>query len=158
MASVNKVILIGNLGVDPEVRFTQGGNAVANFRIATGEAYTDKSGQRQERTEWHRIVAWGKTAELCGEYLRKGRKVYVEGRLQTREWTDKENVKHYTTEVVANNVVFLSPQGAGAEAAPGGGMASGAGGRGSDDFAPPATGYDSAPPRGGAPSEDDIPF
>lgn len=162
MSSVNKVILVGNLGVDPEVRFTQGGNAVANFRIATSESYNDKSGQRQERTEWHRIVVWGKTAELCGEYLRKGRKVYVEGRIQTREWTDKENIKHYTTEIVANNVVFLSPQGAGADAGMGGGMGggapTGAGGGRSDDFAPPPTGYDGAPPRGGAPSEDDIPF
>src|SRR6516162_7172968 len=104
---VNKAILVGNLGADPEVRFTPGGQAVANFRIATGESWTDKNGQKQERTEWHRIVVWGKLAELCGEYLAKGRQCYVEGRLQTREWTDKENRKNYTTEVVANTVVFL---------------------------------------------------
>ena len=104
---VNKAILIGNLGADPEVRFTPGGQAVANFRIATSESWTDKGGQKQERTEWHRIVVWGKLAELCGEYLAKGRQCFVEGRLQTREWTDKENRKNYTTEVVANNVVFL---------------------------------------------------
>ncbi len=104
---VNKVILVGNLGADPEVRFTPGGQAVANFRIATNESWTDKSGQKQDRTEWHRIVVWGKLAELCGQYLGKGRSCYVEGRLQTREWTDKENRKNYTTEVVASNVVFL---------------------------------------------------
>lgn len=104
---VNKVILVGNLGADPEVRFTPGGQAVANFRIATSDSWTDKSGQKQERTEWHRIVVWGKLAELCGEYLKKGRQCFIEGRLQTREWTDKEGKKNYTTEVVANSVVFL---------------------------------------------------
>ncbi len=107
---VNKVILIGNLGADPEVRFTPGGHAVANFRIATSDTWTDKNGQKQERTEWHRIVVWGKPAENCGEYLKKGRQVYVEGRLQTREWTDKENRKNYTTEVVAHTVTFLGPR------------------------------------------------
>ncbi|TQF08919.1 single-stranded DNA-binding protein [Myxococcus llanfairpwllgwyngyllgogerychwyrndrobwllllantysiliogogogochensis] len=107
-AGVNKVILIGNLGADPEVRFTASdGQAVANFRIATSESWTDKQGVKQERTEWHRIVVWGKLAELCGEYLKKGRQCYVEGRLQTREWTDKENRKNYTTEVVAKAVTFL---------------------------------------------------
>src|SRR5438045_2358159 len=104
---VNKVILVGNLGADPEVRFTPSGQAVANFRIATSESWNDKNGQKQERTEWHRIVVWGKLGELCGEYLAKGRQCFVEGRLQTREWTDKENRKQYTTEVVAQNVVFL---------------------------------------------------
>ena len=108
---VNKVILVGNLGADPEVRFTPSGQAVANFRIATSENWTDKSGQKQERTEWHRIVVWGKLGELCGEYLAKGRQCYVEGRLQTREWNDKEGKKNYTTEVVANNVVFLGGRG-----------------------------------------------
>src|SRR5438094_8791368 len=107
-SGVNKVILVGNLGKDPEVRYTPGGQAVANFTIATNEAWTDKSGQKQERTEWHRIVVWAKQAELCGEYLSKGRQVYVEGRLQTREGTNKEGAKQYTTEVVANQVVFLS--------------------------------------------------
>lgn len=108
MASgVNKAILIGNLGADPEVRVTPSGMSVANFRIATNESWTDKSGQKQERTEWHRIVAWGKLAEVCGEYLKKGRQAYVEGRLQTREWADKEGKKNYTTEVVATTVQFL---------------------------------------------------
>src|ERR671918_2561807 len=104
---VNKVILIGNLGSAPEVRFTPGGQAVANFRIATSESWTDKSGQKQERTEWHRIVVWGKLAELCGEYLSKGRQVYVEGRLQTRQWDDRDGNKKYTTEVVASQITFL---------------------------------------------------
>ncbi|MCY1003956.1 single-stranded DNA-binding protein [Myxococcus sp. MISCRS1] len=104
---VNKVMLIGNLGGDPEVRFTPNGQAVANFRIATSESWTDKEGKKQERTEWHRIVVWGKLAELCGEYLKKGRQVWVEGRLQTREWTDKENRKNYTTEVVVTEMTFL---------------------------------------------------
>jgi len=107
MAGVNKVILVGNLGVDPEVRFTPSGQAVANFRIATSESWKDKDGQKQERTEWHRIVVWGKLGELCGEYLKKGRQVYLEGRLQTREWNDKEGKKNYTTEVVVSNVCFL---------------------------------------------------
>jgi single-strand DNA-binding protein len=120
---VNKVILIGNLGADPEVRFTPGGQAVANFRIATSDSWTDKNGQKQERTEWHRIVVWGKLAELCGEYLKKGRQCYIEGRLQTREWTDKENRKNYTTEVVANSVTFLGGRDAGE------GMSGGGGGR-----------------------------
>ena len=105
---INKVILIGNLGKDPEVRFTPTGQAVANFNIATSESWTDKtSGEKKDRTEWHRIVVWGKLGELCGEYLKKGRQCYVEGRLQTREWTDKEGKKKYTTEVVANTVQFL---------------------------------------------------
>lgn len=111
MASVNKVILIGNLGSDPEVRYTPSGAAVANFNIATNENWKDKNGQDQERTEWHRIVVWGKLAELCGEYLSKGRTVYVEGRLQTRDWTDKEGNKRYTTEIVANTIQFLGGPG-----------------------------------------------
>ena len=93
--------LIGNLGADPELRFTPNRQAVANFRVATTDVWNDKEGARQERTEWHRVVAWGKLAEVCGEHLGKSRQVYLEGRLQTREWTDKENQKHYTTEVVA---------------------------------------------------------
>ena len=99
--SLNKVMLIGNLGRDPEVRFTQGGTPVANFTLATNERWTDQSGERQEKTEWHRIVVWGKQAEIAGEYLRKGRQVYVEGSLQTREWTDRDGNKRYTTEVKA---------------------------------------------------------
>lgn len=152
MASVNKVILIGNLGADPEVRYTPGGQAVANFRIACSEYWTDKQGQRQERTEWVRIVVWGKQAEHCGEYLQKGRQVYIEGRLQTREWTDKENRKQWTTEVVASQVTFL-----------GGGKGEGSGQRressgGGGDWrgdAPP--GFDESR-RGGGPTDDDIPF
>lgn len=101
MAGLNKVMLIGNLGRDPEVRYTQGGTPVANFPLATNEAWTDQAGERKERTEWHRIVVWGKQAEIAGEYLRKGRQVYVEGSLQTREWTDRDGNKRYTTEVKA---------------------------------------------------------
>ncbi len=155
---VNKAILIGNLGADPEVRFTPGGQAVANFRIATSESWNDKNGQKQERTEWHRIVVWGKVAELCGEYLKKGRQCYVEGRLQTREWTDKEGKKNFTTEVVANQVVFLGGRDGG-----GGGGAGRS--RGNEDFGPPPPGMDdsggggSGPTGGGAGGgEDDIPF
>src|SRR5579871_2941697 len=104
---VNKAIIIGNLGRDPEIRFTAGGQAVANFTVATNESWTDKAGQKQERTEWHKIVVWGKLGELCGQYLAKGRQCFVEGRIQTREWTDKEGKKNYTTEIVAQNVQFL---------------------------------------------------
>ena len=106
--SVNKAIIIGNLGKDPEVRQTGNGNAVANFSIATSEKFTDKGGQKQERTEWHRIVTFGKTAELCGKYLGKGSSVFVEGRIQTREY-EKDGVKRYSTEIVADNVRFLDP-------------------------------------------------
>lgn len=106
--SVNKAIIIGNLGADPEVRFTQSGTAVGNLRIATNERWTDKNGQSQERTEWHRVVVFGKTAENCQKYLSKGRQVYVEGRLQTNEWQDKDGNKRYTTEIVASNITFLS--------------------------------------------------
>ena len=107
MASVNKVILVGNLGADPEVRYTQGGQAVTELRMATSEQWTDKDGQRQERTEWHAVTVWGKTAELCGQYLAKGRKVYVEGRLESREYTDKEGVKRKVWEIRADKVTFL---------------------------------------------------
>lgn len=107
MASVNKVILIGRLGRDPEVRYTQGGQAVGNFTLATNESWTDKGGQRQERTEWHKVVAWGKLAEQCRDFLAKGRQVYIEGRMQTRQWDDKEGQKRSTTEVVASQIVFL---------------------------------------------------
>jgi single-strand DNA-binding protein len=156
---VNKVILIGNLGADPEVRFTPGGQAVANFRIATSESWTDKNGQKQERTEWHRIVVWGKLAELCGEYLKKGRQCYVEGRLQTREWTDKENRKNYTTEVVANSVVFLGGRdGAGEGMGSRRGSGTGTSSRGGDDFGPPPPGMDDGMNQSGGNGDDDIPF
>ncbi len=112
MASINKVILIGNLGRDPEVRYTTNGKAVANFTMATTEKWKDAQGERQEKTEWHRIVVWGKQAEIAGEYLRKGRSVYVEGSLQTREWTDRDGNKRYTTEINAQRFQMLgSPRG-----------------------------------------------
>jgi len=105
---INKVTLVGNLGRDPEMRYTQSGTAVANFTVATSEKWKDKnSGEMQERTEWHRIVVWGKLGEICGQYLSKGRQVYIEGRLQTREWEDKDGNKRYTTEVVANEMKML---------------------------------------------------
>ena len=142
MASVNKVILVGNLGRDPELRYTQGGQAVGNFSIATTENFNNREGQRQERTEWHRIVVWGKTAENCAQYLSKGRSVYLEGRLQTREWENKEGQKQRTTEIVAQTVQFLGPKGGGG----GGGGAQGGGGGGGGAEEPP-------PPQG-----EDIPF
>ena len=111
MASVNRVILVGNLGRDPELRYIQSGQAVANFTLATNDRWRDKEGNNQERTEWHRIVVWGKSAENCAQYLQKGRSVYVEGRLQTREWEDKEGNKRQTTEVVAQAVQFLGGRG-----------------------------------------------
>ncbi len=107
MASINKVILIGNLGNDPEVRYLPSGQPVANFNIATTEKWTGKDGNPGEKTEWHRIVVFGKQAENCKEYLKKGRQVYVEGRLQTREWDNKEGQKQRTTEIIANTVQFL---------------------------------------------------
>ena len=111
MASINKVILVGNLGRDPEVRYTQNGNAVANINLATNEVWNDKSGQRQERTEWHRIVVWGKQAEIAKEYLSKGRQIYVEGSLQTRQWEDKDGQKRYTTEIRCQRFVMLGGRG-----------------------------------------------
>jgi single-strand DNA-binding protein len=140
MASVNKVILLGNLGRDPEVRFTQGGTPVANFTMATTERWNDPSGEKKEKTEWHRIVVWGKQAEIAGEYLRKGRPVFVEGSLQTREWTDRDGNKRYTTEVRAQRLQLL----------------------GRPDDRGPAPGGGPAPDEAGEPSgafaEDDIPF
>jgi len=131
---INKVILIGNLGDDPEVRYTASGTAVAKFRLATNESYTDKDGNRQEQTEWHRVVVWGKLAEICGQYLAKGRQVYIEGRLRTSSY-EKDGIKRYTTEVVARDMQMLgsAPNRSGRDFDPG--------------FAPPAGG-----------EEDDIPF
>ena len=144
MASVNKVILIGNLGKDPELRYTQSGQAVTNFNIATTERFGGRDGgEMQERTEWHRIVTWGKTAENCAQYLSKGRSVYIEGRLQTRDWEDKEGNKRYTTEITALRVQFLG----GRE----GGGGGGGGGGGS-------SGSSSGPGPEGTPPADDIPF
>jgi single-strand DNA-binding protein len=142
MGSVNKVILIGNLGRDPEVRYTQGGAPVANFTLATNESWTDKSGARQERTEWHRVVVWGKTAEIVREHLTKGKQVYVEGSLQTRQWDDKEGNKRSTTEVKALRVVLLGRPDGGGDMR---GSAAPAMDAGSDES--------QAPPEG-----DDIPF
>lgn len=107
MAGVNKVILVGRLGADPEVKAVSSGQNVARMNIATSDNWTDQNGQKQERTEWHRVVAWGRLADLCGKYLSKGRQVYLEGRLQTRSWEDQQGAKRYTTEIVANTVQFL---------------------------------------------------
>ncbi len=169
MSSVNKVILIGRLGQNPEVRYTPSGAAVANFSIATNESWSDKNGQKQERTEWHRVVVWGKLAELCAQYLAKGRQAYIEGRLQTRQWQDKDGQTKYTTEVQAQTVQFL---GVGAEGGRrdqvGQDMAPGYG-YGAQAGAPPAAPAFGASRAGGSPmpmgempepsfTEDDIPF
>ena len=105
--SVNKVILLGRLGQDPELKYTPGGSPVCNFSLATTESWTDKSGQKQEKTEWHRVVVWGKLAELCNQYLAKGLQAFLEGRLQTRSWDDKDGNKRYTTEILASTVQFI---------------------------------------------------
>ncbi len=111
MAGVNKVILVGHLGRDPELRYTQSGQPVANFTLATSESYSKRDGEREERTEWHRIVAWGRLAEICAEYLSKGRQIYIEGRIQTREWEDREGEKRRTTEIVAREMQMLGRRG-----------------------------------------------
>ena len=151
MAGVNKAILVGNLGRDPELRHTPNGQAVVNFTLATSESWTDKSGERQERTEWHRIVVWGRQAEMCNQYLSKGRTVYVEGRIQTREWEDKDGNKRYTTEINANNVNFIGPRTDGGGGG-GGGSYSGGGGGGGGGM------RNDAPMDSGPPMDDDIPF
>ena len=156
--SVNKVILVGRLGRDPETRYTGSGQAVANFTLATDSTYKDRAGERQKRTEWHRIVAWGKLAEICQQYLKKGSQVYIEGRLQTREWEDKSGQKRSTTEIVASDMRMLGSRAdsaaAGAGAAPGSGAAAGA--SRAADYEPPA------PDEGGSQepgvSDEDIPF
>jgi single-strand DNA-binding protein len=148
MSSLNKVMLIGNLGRDPEVRYTQNGTAVANFTMATTDRWTDSTGERREKTEWHRIVTWAKQAEIVGEYLKKGRQVYVEGSLQTREWTDRDGQKRYTTEVRAQRVQMLGSRGE----------------SGKDDSSPVGAGREkfqgtsAADPGAGGYNEDDIPF
>jgi len=111
MASLNRVLIIGNLGSNPEVRSVAGGQTVASFSVATNEVWVDKQGQKQERTEWHKIVVWGRQADFCGQYLTKGSTVFVEGRIQTRSWDDKEGQKRYTTEIVANNVQSIGGRG-----------------------------------------------
>lgn len=170
--SVNKVILVGRLGQNPEVRYTPSGSAVANFSIATNESWADKSGQKQERVEWHRVVVWGKLAELCNQYLQKGRQCYVEGRLQTRQWQDKDGQTKYSTEIQAQTIQFLGgnagegkPMGqspsanyggnANAGASFGGSSASGGGG-----FSEPSNGggFGTGAPSEPSFTEDDIPF
>lgn len=114
MAGVNKVILVGNLGADPEMRYTPGGMAVANFKIATSETF-NKDGKKETKTEWHRVVAFNKLAEICGQYLSKGKQVYIEGKIQTRSWDDKDGNKKYMTEIVANSMQMLGSRGESAQ-------------------------------------------
>ncbi len=158
--AINKVILIGNLGQNPEVRYSPSGQAICNLSIATNEAWTDKNGQKQEKTEWHRVVVFGKLAELCGQYLTKGRQAYLEGKLQTRSWQDKDGQTRYTTEVVAQQVQFL-----GGNAGAGAGRSSDAGA--SYQSAPvgnsmggmsAAPSFDSSFPNEPSFTEEDVPF
>ena len=107
MASINKAIIVGNLGNDPEIRYSSGGDAIANMNIATTDSWKDKNGDKQEKKEWHRVVIFGKLAEICEEYLKKGSQVYIEGKLQTRKWTDKSDIERYTTEIVADKMQML---------------------------------------------------
>ena len=172
MGSVNKVILIGNLGADPELKYTPSSRALCNLRIATTDVFKDKGGQRQERTEWHRVTVWGDQAENCSKYLSKGRSVYIEGRLQTRSY-DKDGQKHYATDVVADRVVFLGSGGGGGPGGEGGGQRRGGGGGGGAAAGGgggggggrpgwgnegPAPGGDDGDTGGPPPSDDDIPF
>jgi single-strand DNA-binding protein len=153
MGSVNKVILVGNLGRDAELRYTPGGAAVATLNMATTEVWNDKAGQKQEKTEWHRVVLWGKSAETLSEYLTKGKQIYVEGRLQTRQWDDKDGNKRYTTEIRGDRIVLLSGGGGGMGAGRTQGRGAGAGA--------PAGGGEHMEPMGEPISEltdDDIPF
>ncbi|MHB8251141.1 MULTISPECIES: single-stranded DNA-binding protein [Acidithiobacillus] len=157
MAGVNKVILLGHLGRDPEMRYQPSGGAIANFSIATSETFKDKEGNKQERTEWHRVVLFGRTAEIAGEYLRKGSMAYVEGRLQTRKWTDKDGQERYTTEIVGDRLQLVGARGGG-----GGGAAS----FDEEDQSQPSGGGSSAggarknemPPAPAEDFDDDIPF
>ncbi len=150
---VNKVILVGRLGAGPDMRYTPSGQGVCEMRLATSESWNDKNGQRQERTEWHRIVVWGKRAEICSKYLAKGRQVYIEGRIQTRSYDDKDGNKRYITEIIANDVQFL-----------GGGGREGGGRSERDDGPPPMADADFAGfgggggGGGGGGPDDDIPF
>ena len=149
MGSVNKVILVGNLGRDAELRYTPGGAPVATLNMATTEVWNDKGGQKQEKTEWHRVVLWGKTAESLNEYLTKGKQIYVEGRLQTRKWTDKDGHEKYTTEIRGDRVVLLGGGGGGGGGARQGSRSGAAVGSGMDDsMAEPVSEL----------TDDDIPF
>lgn len=158
MASVNKVILVGNLGRDPETRYMPDGGAITNFSIATTDTWKDKAGEKQEKTEWHRISTFQRLAEIAGEYLKKGSQVYIEGRLQTRKWTDKDGVEKYTTEIIADKMQMLgSRQGMGGDGGGGGDSA-----RSSSGGAPSGAAKPAASAKGGAAKfddfEDDIPF
>jgi len=154
--SVNKVILVGRLGRDPETRYTSGGQAVANFTLATDESYKDRSGERQKRTEWHRIVLWGKLAEIAQQYLKKGMLVYIEGRIQTRQWEDKrDGQKRQTTEIVGNVMRMLTSRAEGAAAGAGGGMAQSRTAEANFDVAGPGPEEGSTGPEI---SDEDIPF
>lgn len=157
MGSVNKAILVGNLGRDAELRHTSSGTAVTELRLATNEVWTDRDGQRQERTEWHRVVVWGKTAETLQEYLLKGRQVYVEGRLQTREWEDRDGNKRYTTEVRSDRVVLLGNRGSNGAPSREGRDWGGSGNAASQDD---SRNREAAPAQGGGKelTDDDIPF
>jgi single-strand DNA-binding protein len=161
--SVNKVILVGRLGRDPETRYTGGGQAVANFSVATDETYKDRNGERQKRTEWHKIVVWGKQAEIAQQYLKKGSLIFIEGRIQSREWQDKEGQKRTSFEIVANNFRMLGGRAEGAAAGVGGGSSrSGGGGEDFDSQAAPAEdsygGGGGHAPAGPEISDEDIPF
>jgi single-strand DNA-binding protein len=138
---VNKVILIGNLGADPEVKYTPDGVAVANFNLATTESWTNKNGERQERTEWHRIVMWRKLAEIAGKYLKKGSKIFVEGKLQTRSWEEQNGQKRYMTEIMVNDMLMLDSRGGGT----GGGAVAPAEQAAGQDFVPPDERTDDLP-------------
>jgi single-strand DNA-binding protein len=160
--SVNKVILVGRLGRDPETRFTSGGQAIANFSVATDESYKDRNGERQKRTEWHKIVVWGKQAEIAQQYLKKGSLVFIEGRIQSREWQDKEGQKRTSFEIVATNFRMLGGRGDGMAAGAGasGGTTTRSGGGAADDFdhsASPSEEF-GAPTSGPEISDEDIPF
>ncbi|MCD6319071.1 MAG: single-stranded DNA-binding protein [Candidatus Desulfofervidaceae bacterium] len=135
MAGINKVILIGHLGADPELRYTPSGTPVANFRVATTERWVNKQGERAENTEWHRVVAWGKLGEFCGQYLSKGKQVYIEGKLRTRSWEDRDGNKRWTTEIVAQKLQLL----------------------GRPETTPSAVAEETVPPDE-VPFDDDIPF
>lgn len=156
--AVNKAILIGNLGKDPEIRYTANGTAVANFPIATTERFKDRSGQQQEKTEWHNIVAWRQLAEICGKYLSKGRQVYIEGRIQTRSFEDRNGNKRYMTEIVADQMQMLGQRGGDDGRSSGGsGFAPGGGGGSETDYSQPAGGGSDFPEEQINP-DDDIPF
>jgi single-strand DNA-binding protein len=157
--SVNKVILVGRLGRDPETRYTGGGQAVANFSVATDETYKDKNGERQKRTEWHRIVAWGPKAEFVQKYLKKGNLIYIEGSIRSSEWQDKEGQKRTKVEIIASDFRFIGGKGDGAGAAGGGGGGARSGGDDAEPHAAPAEDFGGGhAPSGPEISDEDIPF